>query len=496
MDSAERQKQSGAYFTPTDAVRSLVSWVIRHPTDRMLDPSAGDGRFLALHRRSVGIEQDPQSAIEASKQAPWALVHEGDFFRWAASTKERFECAAGNPPFIRYQRFSGAIRDGALKLCSSLGASFSGLTSSWAPFLVATASLLKPGGRMAFVVPAEFGHAPYAQPLLEYLLSHFADIRILAVRSKIFSDLSENVWLLFADEFGQSTDHFLFSTTEEFKFSPSPPKYGRRVTVAEWRRWNCRLRPFLLPESIQALYQDAIAGPTTFRLGNIAQVGIGYVTGANNFFHLRPSEAARAGIPETFLHPTVRNGRFLVGNAITQSIVREWRSKDEPFLLLKISDVNSLPTSVRRYLTSSSAREAQSSYKCSNRDPWYIVPDVVVPDAFLSYMSGDGPTLVANRAKCSCTNSLHTVRLRKHIRISELQSTWSHPFTKLSCEIEGHPLGGGMLKIEPREAQQVALDTRKRWTKRNLFAIEEGIFELRRWRQGDGQKEAADLQAN
>jgi hypothetical protein len=31
------------------------------------------------------------------------------------------------------------------------------------------------------------------------------------------------------------------------------------------------------------------------------------------------------------------------------------------------------------------------------------------------------------------------------------------PFVQLSCEIEGHPLGGGMLKLEPREASQIAL---------------------------------------
>jgi adenine-specific DNA-methyltransferase len=27
----------------------------------------------------------------------------------------------------------------------------------------------------------------------------------------------------------------------------------------------------------------------------------------------------------------------------------------------------------------------------------------------------------------------------------------------LSCKLEGHPLGGGMLKLEPREAAQVLL---------------------------------------
>ena len=135
-------------------------------------------------------------------RAPWGVVHEGDFFAWAARTHERFECAAGNPPFIRYQTFKGEVRGRALQLCADLGVKFSGLTASWTPFLVATANLLKPGGRMAFVVPAAIGHAPYAAPLLDYLVEHFDDVQITAIRLKLFPELSEDCWLLHAAGFG------------------------------------------------------------------------------------------------------------------------------------------------------------------------------------------------------------------------------------------------------------------------------------------------------
>ena len=160
------QKEAGAYFTPDPVVASLLAWALRHEGDRLLDPSCGDGRFIAGHRNAVGIEQDQETTRIAIARAPWALVHVCDFFAWAAETTERFECAAGNPPFIRYQVFKGVTRLRALTLCNRLGADFSGFASSWAPFLVATAGLLKPGGRMAFVVPAEIGHAPYAAPFL------------------------------------------------------------------------------------------------------------------------------------------------------------------------------------------------------------------------------------------------------------------------------------------------------------------------------------------
>ena len=130
-----RQKTSGAYYTPNPVVQTLLKWAIHDENDRFLDPSCGDGRFIAAHRNSVGVEQDQAAAHAAIQRAPWALVHEGDFFTWAAETAERFHAVGGNPPFIRYQTFKGDVRARALALCNGLGARFSGLTSSWAPTL-------------------------------------------------------------------------------------------------------------------------------------------------------------------------------------------------------------------------------------------------------------------------------------------------------------------------------------------------------------------------
>src|SRR5439155_2543653 len=109
-----RRKELGQFFTPEDLARTLVRWVIRNSQDRLLDPSCGDGRFLVSHDRSVGVELDPHFARNAYARAPSALIHGGDFFRWASATGERFEAASGNPPFIRYQKFAGEDRTEAL----------------------------------------------------------------------------------------------------------------------------------------------------------------------------------------------------------------------------------------------------------------------------------------------------------------------------------------------------------------------------------------------
>lgn len=476
------QKESGAYYTPPYVADILLRWAVRHETDRLLDPSCGDGRFIAGHRNSVGIEQDSLAARLAIGAAPSALVHEGDFFAWAANTSERFECAAGNPPFIRYQTFKGPVREAALRMCSNVGAHFNGLASSWAPFLVATASLLKPGGRLSFVVPAEIGHAPYAGPLIEFLVRSFSVVHVVAVKKKLFPQISEDCWLLYTDGFGGTTETIRFSAVESLSWRAALPRTYIEVPVDEWRgRWKGRLRPFLLNSSLRDLYSSVRERQDGYRFGDIAQIGIGYVSGANDFFHLRPSEARRMRIPAQYLQSTVRNGRALPARQLTREIVQRWHDLDDQVLLLRLPKSGKVPASVAKYLDSEAAHAARAGYKCRTREPWFSVPDVQIPDFFLSYMSGAEAALVRNDADCTCTNSVHSVRLREGIDASLLLDAWDSPLARLSCEIEGHPLGGGMLKLEPREASNIYIHTAK-LSKRDTADVTDGIQAMREWR--------------
>lgn len=477
------QKLFGVFYTPDQVAKALVQWVVRSETDRLLDPSCGDGRFLTVHGNSVGVERDRKAAALARERAPRAEVYEADFFTWAESTRERFECAAGNPPFIRYQHFSGAVRKTALTLAARCGATFTALTSSWAPFLVAASSVLKPGGRMAFVVPAEIGHAPYAAPLISYLVRKFGRVHVVAVRNKVFSGLSEDTWFLYTEGYRESTRHIHFTRTEAFEPLDARPRAQKAIPVSEWEKWRFRLRPFILPDGVRGLYEQIASAPASCRLGELARVGIGYVTGANDFFHLRPTVARLFGIPEGCLQPTVRNARCLPDESLTRKVVEAWLRQDQPVLLLRLRPGQELPGSVLAYLDSAAGREARESYKCRHREPWYAVPDVRIPDGFLSYMSGEGPSLVANSARCACTNSLHAVHLKNSVDFVDIQRLWRHPLTRLSCELEGHPLGGGMLKLEPGEAARVLLPSPTHpWSEADLDLLQRGIGILRRWR--------------
>ena len=225
------------------------------------------------------------------------------------------------------------------------------------------------------------------------------------------------------------------------------------------------------------------------RLGDVARVGVGYVSGANRFFHLRPSDARRFAIPDEFLVPSIRNGHYAARAVVDDADVERWVARDDPVLLLRIPPRADVPESVRAYLDTAAGRRARVSYKCRNRTPWYSVPDVRRPEFVLTYMSGRSPALVLNRGRCACTNALLAVEPRAGlfdggaaVLRERLAAAWTSPAGRLSCELEGHPLGGGLLKLEPGEARRVLLAPEAALDRGDGPLLEEGVDVMRRWR--------------
>ncbi len=350
----------------------LVVWAIRRDQDVLLDPACGDGEFLALHHPSVGVELDSDCVASSHIRAPKASIYHSDFFQWASTTTARFDAAAGNPPFIRYQRFSGKTRLLALDLANKLGVRLSGLASSWAPFLVVTGALLKPGGRMAFVVPAEIGHAPYSIPVIQYLCSHFELVRVVAVRKSIFSDLSEGAWLLLADGYGGAAKRIELAICDDLSECRFDEMAWKPISLTSWEDAGFRLRKFLISDEGLSLYRSICSREGVSRLGDLANTGIGYVSGANDYFHLKPSEVKRYGIPNRFVVPAIRRSRQLPVGSVSTEVVDQWIVSDLPIMLLRLTRAQRLTSGVKSYLNIGIARNVQSRYKCRNRDPrWF-----------------------------------------------------------------------------------------------------------------------------
>ncbi len=189
-------------------------------------------------------------------------------------------------------------------------------------------------------------------------------------------------------------------------------------------------------------------------LGDIGKASIGFVSGANEYFVLTEEEAIHWRLPETSLRPALIRARQIPGLQITSADVSQARSQGERCLLWVPGE---RPTrSEKAYIQRGEDLGYAGRYKCRVRTPWYRVPGVMIPDAFLTYMSDAVPRLCFNQAQVVSSNTLHTIRLPRIP--SALHKAFVVAFynsaTLLSCERTGRSYGGGVLKLEPREADR------------------------------------------
>jgi adenine-specific DNA-methyltransferase len=78
-----------------------------------------------------------------------------------------------------------------------------------------------------------------------------------------------------------------------------------------------------------------------------------------------------------------------------------------------------------------------------------------VPDLFFTYMSHRYPRLITNAAETTFVNSMHGLRLHDGVppeARAALPLLVLNSATMLGAEVMGRSYGGGILKMEPREA--------------------------------------------
>ena len=137
----------------------------------------------------------------------------------------------------------------------------------------------------------------------------------------------------------------------------------------------------------------------------------------------------------------------------------------------------------RDYIAYGEQADVDKAYKCRVRSPWFRVPLVPVADLLLTCMNADTPRLTTNRAAARHLNSVHGVYLRPEHRdlareILPLASLNS--VTLLNAEMVGRSYGGGILKMEPREADRWAMPSPQLLTARAkaLRSIKHKVAEL------------------
>jgi hypothetical protein len=119
-----------------------------------------------------------------------------------------------------------------------------------------------------------------------------------------------------------------------------------------------------------------------------------------------------------------------------------------------------LPPGLAKYIRGGESAQVHTGYKCSIREPWYAVPAVWTPDAFLFRQIYDFPRAVLNKAGATSTDTIHRMRVTRPNDPGQLVGSLYTHLTAASAEIEGRSYGGGVLELEHNEAERLLVPAR------------------------------------
>ncbi len=423
--------------------------------------------------------------------AAGAAVVTADFFAWwRRPGRRRFDAVVGNPPFIRYQSFPEPHRGRAMAILAGLGLTPNRLTNSWVPFVAAAAATLVEGGRLALVLPAELLQVGYAAQLRSFLACRFARLDLIACNEMFFAGAEQEVLLLLADgAIAPRADTTIAPgadtaaapgadstaapgaeiaacrvaltethTAEDLVSRPAAAVLAGAVPKTVHHGEEKWLKYFLTGREIDLMRELRGASAVT-SLRTHGGVDVGVVTGSNEFFVLSRRQVGDLGLAGHTV-PLVSRSAQLVGASITAADWQVLSAADARVHLLCPASPGRAPLAppLARYVEDGEARGCHRGYKCSLRTPWYAVPAAWVPDAFVLRQIHEFPRFVRNAAAATSTDTIHRLTCTADPD-AVIAGAYTH-LTAASAEIEGRSYGGGVLELEPTEAERLLVPAR------------------------------------
>ena len=467
-------KLRGGYYTPADIAEFIVQWAVRSSNDRILEPSCGDGSFLAAIKKKnhalgcdeqchvLGVELDSAEAVKAAKYG--YVIINADFFthyRDSIEGKRRYDVIVGNPPFIRYQNFEEKYRSIAFDLMKKHGFHPNRLTNIWLPFLLLSCEALGDQGRIGMVIPAELFQVDYAAEARSYLSTQFDQLTLVTFRKLVFDDIQQEVVLLL----GEKTSARKGIRVVELDGLDDLVQNGLScLEKAETKQLDHSsdkwVKYYLSNEELNILRKlntDTRISDAT----ELYEVNVGLVSGENDFFLLDWDTVVARGLQEE-IRPIISRAEQVKGINLSGDEYLYLREMGKRVSIFMPSDapVEELSGNAQSYIKWGESKGFNGNYKCRIRKRWYIVPNTWTADAFLIRQANLYPKMILNPTGALVTDTLHKVRFHKGVDGKRVASAFLNTYTFALSETLGRSYGGGVLTFEPGEMRRMRIPMR------------------------------------
>ncbi|TXH62522.1 MAG: SAM-dependent methyltransferase [Thiothrix sp.] len=477
IENESAQKLRGGYYTPYDLAHFLARWVAEISPDRLLEPSCGDGVFFDAIGKAInnnklsvfGFELEEEESEKAKLRARDAGLEKSsiinrDFLSWAIENfgvnDVQFDAVVGNPPFIRYQYLPEVFQKYAEQVFKKLDLSFTKHTNAWVPFILASMHFLRPGGRLAMVVPSEIIHVSHAQSLRSYLGRECKRLVIIDPEELWFSNTLQGAVIILAEKKQDKTDKeegvgiYPVKGREFIKLNPFdvfsyPQAINGKTIQGKWTR-------AFLDKQTRLLIDELEEHKNVHRFRKIAQVDVGIVTGANKFF-LVSDEVVEKHKLKKWAHPMFGRSEHCPGIIYDSHQHEENSSKGHPTNFLWFNETTTrIDHSAKEYIKMGESQSLHTRYKCRIRAPWYTVPSVYSTEIGMLKRSHNTPRLILNNIGAYTTDTAYRIRSNT-VTAKQLVSCFINPLTALSAELEGRHYGGGVLELVPSEIERLLI---------------------------------------
>jgi len=471
IEFESEQKIRGGFYTSRSIASFLVNWIKASKPRSLLEPSCGDGAFLdAIEEQCItslkqitACELNQEEAEKAANRTKLPVrVLNKDFLRWylfQAQNEERFDAVVGNPPFIRYQYLPDEQQLLAEKIFAQLSLPFTKHTNAWVPFVLASIRLLRPGGRIAMVIPSEIFHIPHAQSLRRYLAEQCSQILILDPEEIWFNDTLQGTVLLLAEKKRALSEKgkgvAIIPVTNRQTLSTAPEDYFQNAVYTNGVTIEGKWMPVFLSLGERELLFQLKARNDIKKFAEIASVDVGIVTGANKFF-LVPDSTVEEFALHQWAHPMFGRSDHVKGLVYSEKDHRANKDTGLPanFLWFQEEQIEELPKNVRKYLDIGLNQKLHTRFKCRTRKLWYKVPSVYSAPIAMLKRAHHYPRLVLNCADAYTTDTAYRIR-PLGIKSEALVLGFVNSLTCLTAEMEGRHYGGGVLELVPSEIERL-----------------------------------------
>lgn len=478
IENESAQKLRGGYYTPKDLATFLCEWVLEINPKRVLEPSCGDGVFLSALRNAgasaklevTAFELDGLEAAKAKQRAneiglKSSEVHSTDFLSWAlemyGKQEATFDAVVGNPPFVRYQYLPPPFQVKAEQVFRELGLHFTKHTNAWVPFILASMRMLRPGGRLAMVVPAEIVHVLHAQSLRSYLGKECRRLVIIDPEELWFDGTLQGAVLLLAEKRRDEADKaeglgiYEVKNREFLRVKPAqifatPQSINGKTVAGKWTR-------AFLDKETRDLFDELAGHKEVHRFRDVADVDVGIVTGANKFFLVTDGVVAEHGL-ERWAHPMFGRSEHCPGVIYDEKQHAANAERGNPTNFLWFHDSDPLRyKKPRSYIEAGEAESLHTRYKCRIRSPWFAVPSVYSTEIGMLKRSHNLPRLILNKVGAFTTDTAYRIRTFEGTSAEKMVACFVNGLTALSAELEGRHYGGGVLELVPSEIEKLVL---------------------------------------